>query len=113
MVLPPKFCLFPDVRADDFKLEQSIGNVRARWDRQGNRDFDSKGNEVTENNPDEKVNMEDMIKEHEGREPFNPEKKTLNFGGIRPTYVRSCPRVQLPEPRSTKEECELATRDTS
>ena len=112
LALPPKFCLFPKVEVDELRLEQSIGNIKSRWDRERNRDFDLRGNEVTEEEQGEKGTMEDIVKENEGREPFNPEGKTLDFRGIIPTDVKSCQRVQMPKPRSNKEEHELATRDT-
>ena len=80
LALPPKFCIFPDVKVEDFRLEQMMGNVKARWDRQGNRDFDLKGNEVTEEDPEEgKKTMEEMVKENSRREPFNPKERTLDF----------------------------------
>ena len=47
---------------------------------------------------------EQRIKEEEYREVFNPETNTLDFGKLRPTDVKSNPRVCMPKPGNIEQE---------
>ena len=46
--LPPKTMTYPEVKRDDVKLNQDMGNHKARYTRARERDFDMQGNDVTE-----------------------------------------------------------------
>ena len=52
------------------------------------------------------------MEENSHREKFDHESKTLDFRNLIPSDIKINPRVQLPKPRSDREERELSTRKT-
>ena len=61
---------------------------------------------------DEDVEKSDaqLLEENRYRETFNPDEKSLNFKRLRATDIKNNPRVQLGEPRPTREEADLKYR---
>ena len=106
--LPIKHCLYPEVKVEDMKLQSSVCNTKVRWDRKG-RDFNAQGEEVTEQ--EQQRSMEEAILENEHREVYNPDTHSLDFRKLMATRVKSCPRVEIPPPRTTREEALLANRE--
>ena len=107
--LPPKFMLFPEVNKQEIGIQSEVCNAKIRLDRLQNMDVDKEGNDVTEHRG-EKVTVEQAVAENKHREIYNPEEKKVNFGGLRPTEVKNCPRMCMPGPRSVREEAEITTR---
>ena len=102
--------LFPKVVIEDIELNTDIGKTKARFDRK-NRDFSLDGEEVTAQ--EEPKTAEEHIQDNSHREKFDPESKTLDFRGLKPTEVKNCPRIHVPGPRSQKEELGLSTKQSS
>ena len=80
------------------KTKHSVAKFKARYDRMG-RDFDTQGEEVTEDLGVKKT-MEEQISEEKHREIYRVDSNTVSFANMRPTDVKSCPRVILPKPRT-------------
>ena len=106
--LPPKFAQYEKLRMTKIKHQQFIRNSKLRFSMR-DRDYNEKGEDVTP--PEEPLSMEQQVKEQEYREVYNKDTKTLDFRKLRPTDVKSNPRVCLPTPGPPKQEAEIQVRD--
>ena len=72
------------------------------------KDFDPKGRDVT---PKEEQQTEEQdIRDQEDREVYNMDTGTIDFRKLRPTDVKSNPKVHLPKPGPPRQEAEIKMR---
>ena len=91
--LPPKFAQYEKVRLLKLKHQQFVRDTKLRYSMK-DRDFDLEGNDVTPE--EEEVSVQQEVRDQEFREPYNPDKCSLDFRKLRPTDVKSNPKSYIP-----------------
>ena len=103
--LPPEFCVLEKLLMEDLRVEQAMGDTKARWDR---RDMinNLQGNEIPD---EEERTMEDLVAENEHLEVFNKTAKTFDARKLKAIKVKSNTKVYLPKGCHPREKAELKT----
>ena len=118
LALPPKHAEFEKIKQEKLKHQRILSQTKTRWgwkelvyDLEGNLNeklYDREGKLVVEM---EDVQEEQEIREQEYREVYSPEEHSVDFGKLRPTDVKSNPRVCMPKPGNAQQETELMFRE--
>ena len=107
--LPPKYATYQAIKILRIKHQQQLRDAKFRY---GMLDkvYDQDGNVIPEE-AEELTQHEEVLAE-QYRQVFDPENKELDFRRLRPTDVKSNPRVFIPKPRkNNKDEEELRVRN--
>ena len=109
--LPLNFVLYAKVQEEDSTYESVLANTKSRWSRKTNGSPEEQELEEETNGPQEPPSDEEIVRDNEEREIFNPTRNTLDFRRLRATDLRDCPRLCLPGPRPQREEALLHAKE--
>ena len=111
--LPPKFCLFSDLKGDDFDLATELANTKIRYFKRDS-DEDREAGDPQDEPADLQLTPEQQLQsdreEARTRQVYDHQTKELDVGRLRATDVKGNARVHLPGPLPTSQEAQLHIR---
>ena len=109
--LPPNLVLYAKITEEGNRYETLLCHTKSRWSRKTTGSpKEQEAMEEVYGEPEEPSDAQ-VIEDNREREFLDPERGTLDFRRLRPTDIRDCPRLMLPQPRPPPEEAMFQAKE--